>query len=177
MTNRTRQSSVLTADAIGNMATSPREPEVAGALTSTRFIATALCTSVLNLLLNAAGYAFVLKDFYRAHPAGSAEFVQQLNRPPDQLIVWAMAVTSLTMGLFITTVMRWSGAKTFVTGLKQGAIVGFLFWSSVNSGLYASSNMFSLPSALVDTPLSALSMTISAAFAAWMLNRGRVRVE
>lgn len=152
--------------------TNATEPQAGDAVSSARFVVTTLLTSLINLTLNAAGYAFVLKDFYRAHPAGSEEFVKELNRPPDQLIVWAMAVTSLTMGLFITTVMRWSGAKTFVTGLKRGAILGFLFWISINSGLYASSNMFSLPSVLVDTPLSALSMTISAACSVWMMSWG-----
>jgi hypothetical protein len=141
------------------------------ALKGTRFIATALATSAINLLLNAAAYALFLRDFYRAHPSGSDEFVQQLNRAPEQLVVWAMAVTSLTMGLFITTVMRWSGATTFVAGLQRGGIVGFLFWVSVNSGLYASSNVFSLPSVLADTPCSALSMSLAAACAAWMLHR------
>lgn len=138
-----------------------------------RFAATALVTSVVNLVLNALAFALILKDFYRAHPAGSEEFVKQLNRPVDQLIPWAMAVTSLSMGAFIALVTKWSGARTFPTGLKRGALFGVLFWTSVNSGLYASSNVFSLPSVLVDTPCSALSMALSAAVAAWMLGRLR----
>jgi hypothetical protein len=138
-----------------------------------RFLITGLVTTVINLLLNAAGYAFILKDFYHSHPAGSEEFMKQLERPPDQLIIWAMVVTSLAMGFFITTVMKWSGARTFVSGLKYGAVVGFLFWSAVNFGLYASSNHFSLPSVLVDFVCSAISMTISGACAAWMLGRGK----
>ncbi|MFO0693701.1 MAG: hypothetical protein U0230_09125 [Polyangiales bacterium] len=151
----------------------PTPNDTANAIGTARFVATALVTSVVNLVLNALAYALVLADFYRAHPAGPPDFVRQLNRPADQLIVWAMVVTSLSMGLFITVVMKWSGAKTFGAGLRQGAIVGFLFWTSVNSGLYASSNVFSLPSVLVDTPLSALSMTLSAACAAFLLHRGR----
>lgn len=149
----------------------PATPPAASAISIARFAATALLTSVVNLVLNALGFALVLKDFYRAHPAGPPEFVRQLHRPAEELVVWAMVLTSLSMGTFITVVMKWSGAKTFVDGLKRGAIVGGLFWTSVNSGLYASSNVFSLPSVLVDTPLSALSMTLSAAFAAWMLHR------
>jgi hypothetical protein len=37
--------------------------------------------------------------------------------------------------------------------------------------LYASSNFFSLTSVFVDTALSSTVMTLSAAFAAWMLGR------
>ncbi len=142
----------------------PRQP-----LTHTRFLLTALATSAVNLVLNAAVYALILKDFSQAHPSGSEAFVAHLNRPPGELVVWAMAVTSLTMGLLITTVMRWSGARTPGRGLRDGAIFGVLFWVAVNSGLYASSNLFSLASVLVDTPCVALCMTLSAAFAAWLL--------
>jgi hypothetical protein len=171
MTNLHPQPSVLTGARITHPAGTPRETETAPVVTRSRFIVTALVASAINLLLNAGAYALFLRDFFRAHPSGSDEFMRQLNRSPEQLIVWAMAVTSLTMGLFITTVMCWSGARSFVTGLKLGGIVGLLFWVSVNSGLYASSNLFSLPSVLVDTPFSALSMAVSAACAAWVLHR------
>ena len=134
-----------------------------------RFMITGLLTSVVNLSLHGLSYALILKDFYRAHPAGSEEYMQQLNRPPEELIIWAMAATSLTMGFFITIIMKWSGARTFLSGLKYGAVAGFLFWSSVNFGLYASSNIFSLPSVFVDLACSGTVMTIAAAFSAWML--------
>jgi maspardin len=135
------------------------------------FLLTGLATTIVNLLLNAVAYFIFLKDFFASHPAGSEEFMKQLNR--DQLIGWAMVVTSLTMGFFITTVIKWSGATTFVSGLKNGLITGVLFWSSVNFGLYASSNHFSQASVFVDTVCSATAMTISAGVAAWMLGRGR----
>jgi hypothetical protein len=138
-----------------------------------RFIITGLLTSVVNLALHGLTYALILKDFYRAHPAGSEEYMQQLNRSPEDLIIWAMAATSLTMGFFITTIMKWSGARTFLSGLKHGALAGFLFWASVNFGLYASSNVFSLPSVLVDLACSGTAMTLAAAFSAWMLGISR----
>ena len=66
-----------------------------------KFIISGIITTVINLLLNAAAYIVILKDFYQSHPAVSEEFMKQLNRPPDQLIGWAMVVTSLAMG-FLT---------------------------------------------------------------------------
>jgi hypothetical protein len=134
-----------------------------------RFIFTGFLTSLVNLALHGLAYALILKDFYSAHPAGSEEFIKQLHRSPDQLVIWAMVGTSLTMGYFIALIMKWSGARTFITGLKYGAIAGILFWSSVNFGLYASSNMFSFASVFVDLACSATVMTLASAFAAWML--------
>jgi hypothetical protein len=62
------------------------------------FLVSGLITTIVNLLLQAAAYLFNLKDFYQSYPAVSEEFMKQLHRPPDQLIVWAMVVTSFSMG-------------------------------------------------------------------------------
>jgi hypothetical protein len=141
---------------------------------SKKFLITGLVTTVINLLLNAGTYFIFLKSVFEKHPPVSAAFQKQLVRPADQLIGWAMVVTSLAMGFFIATVIKWSGARTFVSGLKKGFIVAILFWSSINFGLYASSNHFSLVGVLADLACSVTAMTISAAIAAWMLDRGKV---
>ncbi len=136
-----------------------------------RFLLTGVLTSVLNLVLHTGLYVLFLKDFFAAHPAGSPELVRQLQRGLDELVLWALALSALALGYFITVVVRWSGAKDFVSGLKSGAIMGSLYWAGINFGLYASSHNFSLPSTLVDLVCSAFCMTISAGFAAWNLNR------
>jgi len=138
-----------------------------------KFLFAGLLTTIINLVLNALGYALILKDFYHSHPSGPEEFMKQLQRPPDQLIPWAMAATSLMMGFFIVAVMKWSGALTFISGLQKASVMGILFWGSVNFGLYASSNYFSLASAIVDLICSATAMTLSGACAAWILGSGR----
>ena len=138
---------------------------------SKNFILSGLVATVVNLLLNAGFYFLFLKDVFEAYPPVSAEFHKQLVRPPDQLIGWAMAATSLTMGFFIATVIRWSGARTFVSGLKNGFVVALLFWCSINFGLYASSNHFSQTGVFADLACSITAMTIAAAVSAWILGR------
>lgn len=134
-----------------------------------KFLVTALVTTIVNLLLHTAAYIFILKDIYQSYPAVSEEFRKQLSRPLDQLVVWAMAVTSFSMGFLITMVMQWAGAKTFLSGIKYGFIFSLLFWGSVNFGLYASSNVFSTTSVFVDYACSVTVMTIAASVAAWFL--------
>lgn len=135
------------------------------------FMLSGLTATIVNLLLNAGAYFFFLKHVFDAYPPVSAEFHKQLTRPSDQLIGWAMVVTSLTMGFFIATVIKWSGARTFESGLKKGFIVAFLFWSSINFGLYASSNHFSKVGVFADLACSITAMTIAAAVSAWILGR------
>ena len=135
------------------------------------FILSGLAATVANLIVNAGAYFLFLKSVFEKYPAISTEFQKQLARPADQLVGWAMAATSLTMGFFISTVIQWSGARTFVSGLKKGFIVAFLFWSSVNFGLYASSYHFSQTGLFVDLACSITAMTLSAAIAAWILGK------
>lgn len=136
-----------------------------------KFLVIGLITSVINLLLHTANYFLILKYFYHSYPALSEECMKQLHRTPEKLVVWAMVVTSLSMGFLITIVIKWAGAKTFKAGLKYGFLFSFLFWASVNFGLYASSNFFSQTTVFVDFACSAVAMTFSAAVSAWLLGR------
>lgn len=140
-------------------------------ITPARFALTVLAASAVNLVLHGLAYYLFLGDFYRAHPSGPEEFVRHLNRADEGLVGWAMALTTVSMGLFVTVMMRWAGARDAREGLRRGVILGSLFWVAVNSALYASSNLFSLAAVLVDTPISAACMAASASVAAWMLRR------
>lgn len=135
------------------------------------FILSGLAATVINLLLNAVANFFILIHVHKAYPPISAEFQKQLVLPADQLIGWALAVSALTMGFFIALVIKWSGARTFESGLKKGFVVAFLFWTSFNFGLYSSSNHFSLVGILADLPCSVTAMTIAAAVSAWILGK------
>lgn len=138
-----------------------------------KILITGLLATAVNLLLNAGTYFIFLDKFYQSHPVVSQEFMKQLHRQPNQLIGWALAISALTMGFLITIIIKWSGAKTFAAGLKYGCIIGLLFWSSVNFGIYASSNHFSQATVFVDLVFSATAMAIAAAVAAWVLGRGK----
>lgn len=137
------------------------------------FLLSGLVTAAVNLVLHAGVYFVFLKNFYATHPAGSEEYVKQLNRPPDQLIIWALLVSSLAFGFFITTTINWSGAKTFGSGLKYGLILGLLYWTSINFGLFSAQNIFSLPSVFADLACSTFVMTISGAVSAWIQGKAK----
>lgn len=130
-----------------------------------------IMTSVVNLILQAVASFVFLKKFYATHPAGSEEYMKQLNRPPDQLVIWALLVSALAFGFFITTTIKWSGAKSFGSGLKYGFILGILFWTAINFGLFSAQNIFSLPGVFADLGCSVFSMTISGAVSAWFLGK------
>lgn len=135
------------------------------------FIISGIITSIVNLFLQASIYFIYLKKFFATHPAGSEEYMKQLNRPSDQLVVWALLISAIAFGFFITTTIKWSGAKNFSSGLKYGFILGLLFWTAMNFGLYSAQNIFSLQSVFADLLCSTFSMTISGAVSAWILGK------
>ena len=135
------------------------------------FFISGIITSIVNLILQSSIYFIFLKKFFATHPAGSVEYMKQLNRPSDQLVIWALLISALAFGFFITTTIKWSGAISFNSGLKHGFILGVLFWTAMNFGLYSAQNIFSLPSVLADLLCSAFSMTISGAVSAWILGK------
>lgn len=140
-----------------------------------RFVLAGFATSLVNLVLHSLTYFLLLRQVFAAYPAGTQEFRRQLIKDPDQMVLWSLALSALAFGYLITTVVGWAGATTWRSGLKTGAIVGTLLWAGVNFGLYASANNFSLVGTLADLACSALCVTISAGFAAWLLHAGRLQ--
>lgn len=141
------------------------------------FLLTGFVTTLINLVLHSVAYFVFLKDFYATHPVGTQEYLKQLNRPPDQLVIWSLLVSSLAFGFFITTAIKWSGARTFKSGLQYGFMLSFLFWTSINFGLFSAQNIFSLPSVFADLACSVFAMTIASAVSAWMLGKSKAKAK
>ena len=136
-------------------------------------LAAALITIPLLFLLNAVMYVAVLKDFFQNHPAVSQEFMKQLYKPEDQVIVWAAVLCSVAIGTLVTTVVYWSGARTFLSGVKTGLLFGILLLASVDFGLLASTNSFSTASAFADLLCSTITVTLSAGVSAFVMGRNK----
>ena len=136
-----------------------------------KFILATLVTTVVLFLLNAIFYAAILKDFFHDHPAVSTEFANQLYKPDDQIIIWAVVLCSVSIGLLLTLVMNWAGARSFVAGIKKGFLFASLFLFTVDFGLLASTNNFTTAGAFADIICSTTALTISCGISAWMLGR------
>ena len=142
-----------------------------------KFFLTGLATTVVLFILNAIVYLAFLKRFFQDHPAVSHEFMKQLYRPDDQLIVWAVILCTIAIGFLVTTVMKWSGERTFIGGLRAAFIFAILFLCSVDFGLLGTTNNFTNAGAFADIICSTITITISGALAAWMLGKGNTPVR
>lgn len=69
-------------------------------------------------------------------------------RPDDAMIWWPMIVASLVLALFLTLVLKWTGANGIMDGIKTGALFGLLFGISVDLSNYSMSTTFNNLSAV-----------------------------
>ncbi len=90
-------------------------------------------------------FEMLLGDYYAAN-AGSATGVDK-----DPPIMWSLAVGALAYAALIIYAMRAQAASVnMVSGMKVGAIVGFLLWATADFSLFGITNMSNLTITMVD---------------------------
>jgi len=103
----------------------------------------AIFGGIAFFLLGWLVYGILLMDFMSANSNSCA------SRPDAEMIWWAMIVSNLVLALFVTLVLKWSGAKSVTDGLKTGAIIGFLTGLSMDLSFYSMTTMFNNITALI----------------------------
>ncbi len=98
---------------------------------------------IAYFLLGGLVWGILLMDFY------TANYSQVMNRPETDTIWWAMIVSNLATALLLTLILKWSGAKSIMDGLRTGAIVGFLFSLSIGLSFYSLTTMYNNLSGIV----------------------------
>jgi uncharacterized membrane protein len=105
-------------------------------------------TVVGAVVVFAAGWVLfemLLGDYYAAN-AGSATGVDK-----DPQVIWSVAVGALAYAALIIYAMRGQAASAnMVSGMKVGAIVGFLLWATADFTLFGITNMNNLTLTIVD---------------------------
>jgi hypothetical protein len=77
------------------------------------------------------------------------------------MIWWAIIVSNFTFALLLSLILKWSGARGFLDGLKTGAIFGFLMALSMDLSFYSMSTMFNNVTAIaVDVVVNTVAMAI-----------------
>jgi uncharacterized membrane protein len=111
-------------------------------------------------------WEMVFTDFFAAN-AGSAEGV---NR--ESPILWAAVLGTLFYAVLLTLAIEsQSGEKSLATGLKVGAVVGFLLWGTTDFILLAYQNVSTLNAAIADAVLEGIRGGICGAIVAVVLGK------
>jgi hypothetical protein len=110
---------------------------------------------IVYFLLGWLLYGILFMDFF------SANMNQCANKADEDMIWWAMIVSNLATALLLTLILKWSGAKGIVDGLKTGAIFGILLTLSFNLSSWSMTTMYNnFPSLLIDLLVSTFMLTV-----------------
>ncbi len=106
------------------------------------------------LLLGWLVYGILLKDFMAANSNSCAALSNA------DMILWAMILSNLVLGLLVTLVLKWSGAKSIVDGIKTGALFGLLFTLSMDLMMYSMTTMYNFTALIVDVIVMVILLAI-----------------
>jgi hypothetical protein len=88
-------------------------------------------------------YGILLADF------SLSNYNQCMNRSMTDMVWWALIISNLVSALLITLILKWSGATSFIDGLRMGALFGLLFSISIDLSFYSMTTYFNNFSGIV----------------------------
>lgn len=138
-----------------------------------QFLLAALTATVVLFILNAIIYVTYLGDFFKTHTPLPEDVYNKVTRAEADTDVISVILCSVAIGFFVATVMKWSGARSFTSGLRSGFIFAILFLISVDFGLYAVQNYYSLSGILLDICSSTVAVTLGFTSSAWVMGKGK----
>ena len=81
-------------------------------------------------------YGVLLMDYMKAN------MNQCATRPEGVMIWWALIASQLLSALLLTLVLKWSGAKGVVDGLKTGALFGILLGAGMDLSFWSMTTLY-----------------------------------
>jgi hypothetical protein len=86
-------------------------------------------------------------------------------------LLWVNALSHVPAAALITLAIARGGSSTMGGGVKTGAIVGFLVWSTADLAFYANTTIFDLTAICVDSVLASVHFAIGGGVIAAVLGR------
>lgn len=139
---------------------------------NTRMLLAALVGGVVAFLLGWLIFGLLLASYMDAHIVK----YEGLMKPQEQMNLGLMFVNNLLVALLLAWALGRMGVKDFKSGVVAGAIMGFLFYLSVDLGFLAMTNLFDGPGmVVVDALANAVLTGLVGGTIGLMLGRGTAK--
>ncbi len=133
---------------------------------SSKTLTAAVAGFVVLFLLGFVFYGLLLMNFFAAN-AGTATGV--MKDSPD----WLWLVIGEFLGaLTLATIFAWAGVRSAAEGMRKGAVLGLLIGFAVAFSMYATANISTLASSVVDGLVQTVRFACAGAVIGMMLGRG-----
>jgi len=137
-------------------------------MTTNKILIAGLIGTAISFFLGSLIYGILMAEFFES-TAGSATGVMKSDEEMD----WAtMIIGHMAWGIMLALIVgKWAGIKTFVSGAKAGAIIGFLFAMTHDMINLATTNMMTTTGALGDVAVSTVIGAATGGAIGWFFGR------
>ena len=137
-------------------------------MSNSKIITAGLVGAVVAFLLGFITWGNLLTDFFMDN-SGSATGVM---RGDDEMQWIPMILGHVTWGLLFAIIFgRWANISTFATGVKTGALLGFLIGASFDLIQLGSTHISNTTAVVVDIVAMTVVSAIVGGVVAWVLGR------
>ena len=118
-------------------------------------------------LLGGLFYGVLLGDFYASNQGSATGVMRELP------VMWALVVSQLGLAALVTYVFIHMGVDSALSGLKAGAIFGFLFGFAISLDLYSVTNWSNVTVALIEPLVTGARIALGGAVIGQILGIGK----
>ena len=136
-----------------------------------KFLLSTIASAITMVIPNAIISATFYYDFLKAHSGLSNDVWDKFQRSAGQTETAAAIITLLFIGIFISSVVYFTKAKTFWDGMKWAFFFGVLLAGTTNFGFIATTHYWSYFSAIIDIFVAATTFALGGGVAALILGR------
>ncbi len=136
-------------------------------MNTSKFITGSLVGGIVYFILGFVFYAILFEGFFEAN-SGSATGVMKTEMSWWPLILGNIALAALITYIFL----HWASISTFATGLKGGAVIGFLMALGWDMIMYDTTNIMTLQGALFDVVIATVMAAITGGVIGAVLGMG-----
>lgn len=138
-------------------------------MNTNKILVAGLVGAAFAFILGFLTWGIVLSEFFEAN-AGTATGV---IRGDDEMLWIPMILGHLAWGFLLAIIYgRWANIKTFSTGAKAGAVLGFLIAFTYDMINLGSTHISNTLGAIVDVLAMTVVTAIVGGIVGWMLGRG-----
>lgn len=136
---------------------------------NTKVLLAALAGAVVTFLSGWVLYGMALKSFFDANTTEAGAAVMR----GESMVMWAIFVGCLAWSLLLAMLYsRWAGITTFKSGAMAGAWIMFLVALGADFFSYASMNVGTMNTTLVDPFINAVQGALAGGVIGWALGFG-----
>lgn len=122
---------------------------------------------IVNFLLGWLVWGILLAETMESHMM----VYEGLMRGPENMLLWAMAVSSLSIGFLLAYVFSKASINSAGSGFSTGAIIGLLMTIFFDFLLHGQMNIIDTTGILIDIAASAIVVGIMGAIIGWLNGR------